>query len=44
MGYNNKTLSEIMDEIAIEDTQGLIRKDLLLDIEEEEVDDEKPCN
>ena len=33
---NNKTLAQIMDEIAVENTQELIRKDLLLDIEEDE--------
>lgn len=33
---NNHTLRKIFDEIAIEDTQGLIRKDLLLDFPTED--------
>ena len=37
MDFNNHTLKKIMDEIASEDTQGLIKKDLLLDIEDEKI-------
>ena len=37
---NNKTLAQIMDEIASEDTQGLIKKDLLLDTDYTEKEDE----
>ena len=36
MDFNNNKLKKIMDEIAVENTQALIRKDLLLDIEEDE--------
>ena len=32
----NKTFSQILDAIGREDTQGLIKKDLLLDCEEDE--------
>ena len=35
---NNKTLAQIMDEIAVENTQALINKDLLLDIDGEDED------
>ena len=40
MDFNNHTLKKIMDEIASEDTQALIRKDLLLDTDYTEKEDE----
>ena len=32
MDFNNHTLKKIMDEIAVENSQALIRKDLLLNL------------
>ena len=40
MDFNNHTLKKIMDEIAVENTQDLIRKDLLLDTDYTEKEDE----